>query len=155
MQPLTLAITPPVSSHAPWHLGQASRHFQEPCHESQSQHPQGFQDVAWLLHWLHSKTIPQAHDQQAAASTPATGGSIKPHRQHSKTMPTASRLHDASRWMRCLKLPPAEEVANAPCQLTRKPPTLLIFSQPIASVQLTSPPPRCAGMPSFSHAVTT
>ena len=54
MQPLTLAITPPVSSLAPWHLGQASRYFQEPCHESQSQQQQWFQDVAWLLHCQHS-----------------------------------------------------------------------------------------------------
>lgn len=109
MQPLTLAITPPVSSHAPWHLGQASRHFQEPCHESQSQQQQGFQVMAWLLPWLHSKTTPTAHDQQAAAS----GRSIKPHRQHSKTTLTASRSPDASHWMRRLTLPPAGGLANA------------------------------------------
>ena len=151
-QPCTLALA--LSAATPRQHAQARHdgYFQEPCHEAKSQQPKGFQDVAWLLPWLHSKTTPTAHDQQAAAS----GRSIKPHRQHSKTTLTVSRSPDASHWMRCLTLRKLGGLANATtARPPRKPPKPWPpCALPLASVRLTKPSSRCAEMPSFPRPVT-
>ena len=159
MQPLTLAITPPVSSHAPWHLPyplprpastpkpDTMAIFKNHAMRRKANSRKGFRTWHGYCSGCTQRPHPQPMTSKLLPAVQASNPIASTQRPRS---PSAGYTMQAAGCAAChshrrskYQTPPVSSHAPwPPCAL------------PIASVRLTKPSSRCAEMPSFPRPVT-